>query len=114
MKMQDIKFTDDTEMGEVAEGKHMEHKMSTMEDVAEQLKEDFEEEIEDCKKYLHMAGIAERAGHAMDCHYLAEMAKDEYTHAYFIHNFMYEHGIHVPEEQERDFEELTGRVKEFF
>ena len=116
MKM-DAKFEEDMEMeDEMHEGKHKggKHKIMTMEDVAENLKADFAEEIADSKKYFCMAKVAERAGNEHDCHYLTEMAKDEYTHAYFIYEFMHEHDIHVPEDQAGEFEELKEKMKEFF
>lgn len=114
MKM-DGKFMEDfaeDEGMEVAAGK--EHKSMTMEDVAHELKKGFADEIADSKKYHHMAKIAEKAHCEEDCHYLMEMAKDEYTHAYFIHNFMKEHDIHIPEEHEEEFEHLTEEMKGFF
>lgn len=113
MKM-DSKFEDDMAVDSVVKHREKKHKLMTMEDVANELSGDFEDEISDSKKYYHMAKIADRAGDDEDCHYLTEMAKDEYTHAYFIHNFMKEHDIHIPEEQEKAFEELTDMMKEFF
>lgn len=93
---------------------HEEHKMMTMEDVAECLKKDFPEEIADSKKYLCMAKIADGAGDHHDCHYLLEMAKDEYTHACFIHDFMERHDMCIPEEQEECFCKLKEEMAEFF
>lgn len=114
MKM-DKNFEEDM-MDEVYDGKGKEkkHRFMTMDDVATELEKDFAEEIADSRKYLCMAKVAEKAHCEDDCHYLLEMAKDEYTHAYFIHSFMEEHDIHVPEEQVRDFEELKETMKEFF
>lgn len=94
--------------------KEKKHKFMTMEDVSEQLVEDFKEEIEDSKKYFCMSKVAEKANDYEDCHYLIEMAKDEYTHAYFIHDFMMEHGIEISKEQKEEFEELKEMIKEFF
>lgn len=93
---------------------HKEHKLMTMEDVAECLKKDFSEEIADSKKYLCMAKIADNADVHHDSHYLLEMAKDEYTHAYFIHDFMERHNMCIPEEQEEVFHELKEEMAEFF
>lgn len=121
MKM-DERFEDDMEMYQKEHREHTgdiddkdkKHKMMTMEDVANELADDFADEISDCKKYMHMAKVADKSGDYDDCHYLTEMSKDEYTHAYFIHNFMVEHGICIPEEQEKDFECLKEKMKEFF
>lgn len=113
----DKKFEDDMDMEveEVFEGsdkKH--HKFMSMDDVVRELRKDFPEEIADSKKYLCMAKVAEKAHNEDDCHYLLEMAKDEYTHAYFIHSFMEEHDIQVPEEQEEEFMRLKDKMREFF
>lgn len=115
MKM-DSKFEDEM-MDEISvKGKHKEafHNIMTMDSVAETLADDFGDEISDSKKYLHMAKIADKAGDQKDCHYLMEMAKDEYTHAYFIHDFMKEHHMDIPKEQCEEFECLTETMKEFF
>lgn len=116
MKM-DSRFEDDMELEQAVnpvKPRSKKCKVMTMEDVAEQLAGDFEEEIEDSKKYLHMAGIAEKAGDDEDYHYLMEMAKDEYTHAYFIHCFMKDHDMCVEEEHEREFMCLKEKMKDLF
>lgn len=88
--------------------------MMTMHDVSECLQKDFSEEIADAKKYLCMAKIADNAGDEHDCHYLLEMAKDEYTHACFIHEFMERHNVCIHEEHERCYCELKEEMAEFF
>lgn len=117
MKM-DAEFEEDMKMKDVEHepytDKHKKYKLMTLEDVAHELEKDFVEEIADSKRYLCMAHIAERAGDNEDCHYLTEIAKDEYTHAYFIHNFMIEHDIHIPEEYKHEFEELKETMRSFF
>lgn len=95
---------------DMSEGK----KMMSMEDVSECLQKDFSEEIEDSKKYLCMAKIAESAGDYHDCHYLLEMAKDEYTHACFIRDFMLRHDMHISDVQECCYKKLEERMSEFF
>ena len=111
----DAKFEEDMDMQEaMSEGKGKHHKMMTMEDVSKCLEKDFAEEIADSKKYFSMANIAEQARCEEDARYLLEMAKDEYTHAYFIYDFMCEHDINVPEHQKREFEDLKNRMREFF
>lgn len=110
---EDMDMTEETVTG--GHKKHVKtHKIITMDDVSEQLKVNFADEIADSHQYLCMARVADKAGCEEDCHYLIEMAKDEYTHAYFIHNFMHEHGIHVPEEQEEEFMHLKEKMSEFF
>lgn len=104
----------DDEMMDDTTVKAKEHKMMTMDDVAECLQKDFAEEIADSKKYLCMAKIADHAGNEHDCHYLLEMAKDEYTHAVFIHDFMERHELDIPEEQEMCYNKLKEKMSEFF
>lgn len=121
MKM-DAKFNDDMDMEMDMEHKGMkdkgskdkEHKYMTMDDVGKELAKDFEDEISDSKKYMYMAKIAEKAKDYNDHHYLMEMAKDEYTHAYFIHDFMVDHNIDIPEEQEEEFNKLRDMMKSLF
>lgn len=114
MKMED-KFGDEP-MEETAHSgsKDKERKMMTMADVSECLHKDFAEEMSDAKKYLCMAKIADHAGDEHDCHYLLEMAKDEWTHAMFIHDFMKRHELHIPEEHEECYCKLEKEMAEFF
>lgn len=106
----DDELMDDT----IHESGKKEHKMMTMSDVSKCLQKDFAEEMADAKKYLCMAKIADRADDHHDCHYLLEMAKDEYTHAMFIHDFMERHDLHIPEEHEECFHKLKEEMAEFF
>lgn len=110
MKMED-ELMDDASLHHHKEGKH---KMMTMSDVSECLQEDFSEEIADAKKYLCMAKIADSADDEHDCHYLLEMAKDEYTHAAFIYDFMERHDLCIPEEHKECYDKLKEEMAEFF
>lgn len=112
MKM-DTKFDEDMEMDEMHKHDKKDWVM-TPDDVAKELSKDFADEISDSKKYHRMAKVMEKAGDHDDCHYLTEMAKDEYTHAYFIYNFMVDHDMHIPEEQEKDFKELKEKMGKYF
>lgn len=103
-------FVDDMEEMDTSEnGK----KMMTMDDVADHLQKDFPEEIADAKKYLCMAKIADCAGAYSDSNYLLEMAKDEYTHACFIHDFMERHGMHISEHHEKSYHKLEEEMAHF-
>lgn len=95
-------------------GSKEEHEMTTMSDVAECLKKDFVDEIHDSKKYLCMARIAECSGDEYAAHYLLEMAKDEYTHAAFIHDFMEKHNMCIHEEHETCYMKLKNEISCFF
>lgn len=93
---------------------HTHHHPTTMDGVAEALAGDFGEEMEDAKKYLCMAKVADSAGMEEDAHYLLEMAKDEYTHAAFIHDFMERHDMWISEEHKERYHELEEKMAEFF
>lgn len=89
-------------------------KMMTMEDVSEHLQREFLEEITGAKEYLCAAKIADHAEDHYDSHYLMEMAKDEFTHAVFIHEFLEQHGVNIPEVQEKCFAEIKAEMEQFF
>lgn len=107
--------TEDSMVGVVKSwDKSKSKKVMTMDEVADHLADDFEDEIHDSKKYLCMAKVADHAGNSHDSHYLMEMAKDEYTHARFIRDFMEEHDMEVPEDQLEQFEKLEKEIEKFF
>lgn len=96
------------------EHKDKEHKIMTMEDVANELEKDFADEIADSKRYLCMAKVADSANDHKDSHYLLEMAKDEFTHARFIYWFMRKHDMWIAEDQEKKYHELAEEMNKFF
>lgn len=104
---------DDDMLDDKTEGKKG-HKIMTMEDVAHELHKDFEGELSDCKRYMCMSRVADDAGAHHDSHYLLEMAKDEYTHACYIHDFLEKHDIDIPEAQEEEYKKLSEKMREFF
>lgn len=89
-------------------------KMLTMGDVSKHLANNFGEEIEDANKYLCMAKIADSADDDRDCHYLLEIAKDEFTHAWFIYDFMERHDMPMPEDLKEKYHKLEKEMSEFF
>lgn len=105
---------DDEVLFETGTEAALKKKMLTMEDVSKHLQKEFPEELAGAKKYLCAAKIADNASDHHDCHYLLEMAKDEFTHAVFIHDFMERHGMSIPEVQEKCFVELKAEMAEFF
>lgn len=90
------------------------HKAMTMDDVSKELEDDFEDEIHDSKKYMHMSRVAEKHGDYEESYYLLEMSKDEFTHAEFIHDYLEEHDIDIPEELEEKYKKLEEEMAEFF
>lgn len=51
------------------------------------------EEIKDAETYISMAKTAKDAGDSHMCKYLMAMAKDEYSHAKFIHEEVMKAGM---------------------
>lgn len=88
--------------------------MMTLEDISKKLHGDFNDEIQDANTYLNMAKCAQRMEHHDLAHYLCEMAKDEYSHAKFIHMYLVENGIDIDEEDKADWHELEERFPHEF
>lgn len=92
---------------------HEDHPI-TLETIKNDFKEDFLDEIEDSNKYCDMAMAAEEAGHVKLAKGLYEMAYDEYTHAYFIHNNLVDWGCEIPEKEMMKWHELKERIHRKF
>ena len=45
---------------------------------------------------------------------LYEMAKDEYSHAYFLKKYLDDHNVDVPETCEKSFKDLEIQIKKVF
>lgn len=86
--------------------------LTTIEDVKECLRKDFADEVMDANKYLQMAEMVEAAGE--DSYYFVEMAKDEYTHAKFICEYLEMNSVHIPGDQKRCFEKLEAEISKYF
>lgn len=115
MRMDDSATVDDMLDDTMYKGKTTKDKKTmTMSDVADDLMEDFADEIADSKKYMRMAHVAESAKAYRDSHYLTEMAKDEYTHATYIRSFLKDHGIEIPEDQDEKYIDLREDMSKFF
>lgn len=105
--MEDVKTM--STAGGMAAGKEM-----TFKDVIGKLKEDLCDEIKDTKKYLEMSKVAEHAGHGKAARYLHEIAKDEYSHATFIYEYLIEEGIEIPEKDSLKYQELKTMASRAF
>lgn len=104
------------EYGVHNEGKMMNGNKSTMTlaDMQETFQEDLKDEIEDCNKYLDMAMAAEEMGQMELAHGLCEIAKDEYTHAEFLHKHLKHYGVEMPEMDRANYKKMKERVKSVF
>lgn len=92
---------------------HEDHPI-TLEAIKNDFKEDFLDEIEDSNKYCDMAMAAEEMGHTKLAKGLYEMAHDEYTHAYFIHNNLVDWGCEISEKEMMKWHELKERIRRKF
>lgn len=91
-------------------------KKNVKEDMIEKVKERLHSEIADSKMYLDAAIAMENADNADQevVMGLYEMAKDEYSHAYFFKNYLDKHDIDIPESCEKSFKELEAHVHRVF
>ena len=69
------------------------------------------DETQSTKKYWNMAKAAENEDMAYG---LAEMAKDEYTHAKFVHDSMQEKGCKISEACGKSWQEVENIASEMF
>ena len=88
--------------------------MMTLEDITKKLHEDFPDEISDANTYLSMAECAYQMEHQELAHYLCEMAKDEFSHATFIHEYLKKTGIPIDEEDAMEWSKLEERFRKKF
>lgn len=87
----------------------MEHHLMSLSEITEHLHKHFKDEIDDANKYQDMANSAGRMNHWELADALHEIAKEEFSHAYFIHCFLKESGVNLSEEVHEEWEELENR-----
>lgn len=83
-------------------------------EIAQQLHQDFMEEMHDCNKYLDMAKEAESSNDPELMQGLYMMAHDEFTHAKFMRMCVVEEGLPISEEDAHKWKELEERVHRIF
>lgn len=83
-------------------------------DVIGELKKDLCDEIGDSKKYMKMSKAMENAGRERAAKYLHAIAKDEYTHATFIYEYLSSEGIDIPEKDALKYQELKTMAEHKF
>lgn len=71
------------------------------------------DEIRDAETYISMASTAKAAGDMYLCKYLTAMAKDEYSHAKFIHSEIVKCGMKASDEDIAAFVAMETHLKEF-
>lgn len=87
--------------------------MMTKEEISKHIVEKMDHEIKGCSEYLDMCEKAQEMENYELAHGLSEMAKDEYTHAHFMFEYMAENNIDVPETSRHDFYALQKRIMAF-
>lgn len=88
--------------------------MMTLDEIEKALQGAFPDEIQDSNSYCDMAKSAETMGDRQTAKYLYAIAKDEYTHAKFIHEYMIDNGLPIPDIQEKAWKELSERANRTF
>lgn len=90
-----------------------EHDCSEM-SVKEYFKEAFSDEMKDCNSYCDLARKAEDQGDKQLAYGLYLIAKDEYTHAKFIHDHLIEWGCEIPECEMAKYHQTKSRISHIF
>lgn len=93
---------------------HREHRMMSISDITDKLHEEFMDEIEGANQYMDMANSAAHMHHYDLAEVLSAMAKDEFSHANFIHHFLKESGVQISESCHEAWEELEVRFHRIF
>lgn len=88
--------------------------MYSLPDITHKLHEEFEDEISGANQYLDMANSAAHMNHHDLATALTMMAKDEYSHARFIHSFLKESGIAISDEICEQWKDVDNRFQRLF
>jgi ferritin len=86
----------------------------TLSDITEKLKAELPDEIEGGNSYLSMAIAANDMNHHDLALYLSEIAKDEYSHATYIAEYLTKNGIGIGDACKKNMEELDTRFRQQF
>lgn len=85
-----------------------------MEELLKVMKTNFPEEVKDSETYFKMCKEANEMGEDELASFLFEMARDEYTHALFISEFLESQGHMLPPEQKKMWTEYKDKVENMF
>lgn len=95
------------------ETKHSEREES-LECIKSYFSKELPDEINGCCEYLDLAKKAEETGHTDLAHGLYEMARDEYTHAKFIHDHLIDWGCEIPQNEMMKYHSMKERIFRVF
>lgn len=84
------------------------------EEVVKHMKTHFMAEIEDFNGYVQMAENAEKMDKTEMAYWLNQMAKDEYTHAYYIKKVLEENDAKLTDEEMKKWHEMEEKVHHIF
>jgi ferritin len=88
--------------------------MMTLQDIIEDFKHEFMDEVNGANKYLDEGWAADEMHYRDLCTHLCAMAKDEYSHAKFIHQTLMRYGIEIPTEEQTAWTQLEERMHQLF
>lgn len=80
-------------------------------EINEKLLAAFPDEIDGAVEYHTLALAAKEAGKEAEYVYLMKTAMDEMQHAEWIHEYLVENGIKIPEDQEKEYTDLKAAHK---
>ena len=86
----------------------------SLERVKSYFSKELPDEIDGCCKYLDLAKVVDNAGNAEVARGLYEMARDEYTHAKFIHDHLIDWGCDIPQEEAMKYHQMKERIFRIF
>lgn len=85
-----------------------------MDEMIKIMKTAFPEEMKDSETYFKMCKEADEMGNDELANALFEMARDEYTHAEYICEFLKEHGQSIPDDQMKSWKSYKAEVEDMF
>lgn len=94
--------------------KDFSNKEKGMEKIKSYFSEEFSDEMKGCNEYADLAHQAKEAGDTTLAYGLYQMAKDEYTHAKFIHDYLIEWGCEIPEMEVSKYHQTKERISHIF
>ena len=91
----------------------MEHEYNNNNNNIEHIYKHLNNEMDDCLKYIKMSNIIKNSDTELS-YYLLEMAKDEYTHASFIYNYLEKKNYNISEDLKNKFLEVEKEATDYF
>ena len=90
------------------------HQSYSLAEITEKMHHEFDDEINGANMYLDMAISANDMHHEELAHWLSAMARDEFSHASFIHHHLKKSGVDLSESDHKMWKELEDRFHRVF